>query len=77
MIGISELILVVIIAIALLHPDKLPSYAEALRKAINTMRSVKQEAQDIVQPYKDLKDEIQDAVSISLDKEDSDGSVNG
>ena len=58
MIGLSEIILIVIIAIAFLKPEKLPEYVKALQEAFNVMKGAKEEASNVVKPYQEMSDAI-------------------
>ena len=58
MIGLSEIILIVIIAIALLKPDKLPEYVKAIKEAIDVASNAKAEMADAVKPYQEMADAV-------------------
>ncbi len=58
MIGLSEIILIVIIAIAFLRPEKLPEYTRAIRKAFSMIKDAKEEVSDVVKPYQEMSNAI-------------------
>ena len=65
-IGISEVLLIIVITIALVKPDKLKEYSKLLGK---TLRFVMEERErivkpieDAVKPVKDLQDEINNTI---------------
>ncbi len=63
MIGFSELIVIIIIAIAVLKPDKLPEYAQAIKNALRTTQQVKNEAKEMVSPVTDIANEVKNEIS--------------
>lgn len=58
MIGLSEIILIVIIAIAFLKPEKLPEYVKAMREAFSMVKDTKKEVSNVVKPYQEMSDAI-------------------
>lgn len=58
MIGLSEIILIVIIAIAFLKPEKLPEYIKALREAFDVVKGAKEEVSNVVKPYQEMSDAV-------------------
>lgn len=58
MIGLSEIILIVIIAIAFLKPEKLPEYIKALREAFDVAKGAKEEVSNVVKPYQEMSNAV-------------------
>ena len=66
MIGLSEIILIVIIAIIFLKPDKLPEYVGAITKVLSQTKDVSRE---IKKDIGDTLNTINEQVSASEEKE--------
>ena len=67
-IGFWELIVVLVIALVVIGPDKLPEYARSLGKALAAMRSAtadlsKDVQESIVQPLNEAQNPIKEAVN--------------
>ncbi len=64
--GIAELIVIALVAIAFFKPEKLKDYMVAIGKAANTYKETKEEltkeAKDIVDPVMNIKNDVEDAV---------------
>lgn len=68
-IGIMEVIVIIVIALALLSPDKLEDCAVTLAKALRSFTKVRQEVDDeVVKPMKDAIQDVQDAVVETSDE---------
>lgn len=68
-IGLTELLIIVIIAVAILRPEKLPEYAkkfsssmQRLKESTKTLNEVTEPVREAVKPVTDLKEEITDQV---------------
>lgn len=64
-IGLTELLVIAVIAIALLKPEKLPEYAkkfgaamQRLKESTKVLSEVTEPVKDAVKPVTDIKDEI-------------------
>lgn len=64
-IGLTELLIIVIIAVALLRPEKLPEYAkkfsaamQRLKESTKVINEVAEPVKDAVKPVTELKNEI-------------------
>lgn len=64
-IGLTELLVIAVIAIALLKPEKLPEYAkkfgatmQRLKESTKVLSEVTEPVKDVVKPVTDIKDEI-------------------
>lgn len=64
--GITELIVVALVAIAYFKPEKLKDYMKAIKKAAksfgDTKREIEDEAKEIIEPVVDIKKDIDNAV---------------
>lgn len=74
-IGLTELAVIVILAIMIIKPDKLSDYAKSMGKAIRELKhevsNVKDSASDIVEPITEVResiDEIASDIKESVDK---------
>ena len=76
-IGISELILIIIIALSLIKPDNLKEYAKYIGMALgklkqekdsikNELNDIKEPIDDIINPINDIKKEMSDIVSDTI-----------
>lgn len=68
-IGLIELLIIVIIAVAILRPEKLPEYAkkfsssmQRLKESTKTLNEVTEPVREAVKPVTELKEEIIDQV---------------
>lgn len=68
--GITELIVIVLVAVALLKPEKLKDYMAYMKKAAktysDTKKEVSSEVQEIVDPITDTNKELQSALKGEL-----------
>ena len=66
MIGLSELIVVIIIAIAVLKPEKLSEYTQNIKDVLKSAKDIREEAVDVVnnnevkQAVDEVKEEIEE-----------------
>ena len=65
-IGTSELIVVVIVALLVLGPEKLPFYAKKLGRSLNTIKSytndfTKEINENVIEPVSKIKEPIENA----------------
>lgn len=74
MIGLSEILLIVILVIAFLQPDKLPDYIKTIKEAFNMAHSAKEEVSNAVKPYQEMVgvvtkdvDELKDGITLESD----------
>ena len=81
-VGISELLVIVILAVAVLKPEKLPVYAQKAKEVIVKLKSAKSDLQetmqpvhDVVQPINEIRDEVTTAVSDLTNFEDKNGGI--
>ena len=63
-IGISEIVLIAIVVIALVKPDKISEYTKLFAKTIKEIRRAKEDINEevikpITEPVEELKDEIE------------------
>lgn len=68
-IGLTELLIIVIIAVAILRPEKLPEYAkkfsssmQRLKESTKTLNEVTEPVREALKPVTELKEEITDQV---------------
>ena len=48
MIGLSELVLIIVVIIAIVRPDKLAEYMQGIRSAMQSARDIQNEARAVV-----------------------------
>lgn len=63
-IGIAELIVIAIIILIFVKPDKIKDYYKAFYKAKNAVHDAKKEVQDELGEVREIKDEITDDLGI-------------
>lgn len=70
--GMSELILILVIALVVFGPSKLPEVGKSLGKTINEFRRASAasfgEVEEAVKDIKDIKEEVQQAAKVAVDK---------
>ena len=70
--GMSELILILVIALVVFGPRKLPEVGKSLGKTLNEFRSASAasfgEVEEAVKDIKDIKEEVQQAAKVAVDK---------
>ena len=68
--GIAEIIVIALVAIAFIKPEKLKDYMKALKEASKTFgetkKQLEEEAKDIVEPVMDTKEDIESAMKGDL-----------
>ena len=80
-IGFTELLVIAVVAMIFIGPDKLPMYARKLGKMLNKVKDVTGEAskqiqENIVEPLEEVQKPLKDAVAPIMDiKKDIDDSV--
>lgn len=57
-IGLSELLVIIVLAIALFSPEKLPVYTKKFLEAIQQVKNCASDAKEVVQPVQDLKETV-------------------
>lgn len=69
-IGLTELIVICILAIAFFKPEKLPQYAEKLGKVFSRLQESKEQVQQVIkpaqeftQPVTELKNDVNSAIT--------------
>lgn len=64
-IGITELIVIALVAVALFKPERLKDYVQMAKSASDTFKDTKEqltsEAKDIIEPVVEVRDEIKGA----------------
>lgn len=65
-IGLSELIVIILFAIFLLNPDKIPIYAKKLQLFICKLKESSNEINEAIKPVTDIRDTVNDVVNDTI-----------
>lgn len=57
-IGLSELLVIIVLAIALFSPEKLPVYTKKFSEAMQQIKKCASDAKEVAQPVQDVKETV-------------------
>ena len=70
-IGLSELLVIIVLAVAIFSPEKLPVYAKKFLDTVQQIKSCTSDVKAVTQPVQDLKETVDAQVAgIFQDKSD-------
>lgn len=68
-VGLGELVVIIVFAVAVLRPEKLPEYTEKFLGVMQHVKSCIKDAREAAEPITDLKDAVDTQVSEVLHDE--------